>query len=166
MVTENIYVQWVGFLFHLFDCIREDGWLVAEDELLDKDPTQLKRYPLIIDDIYYEFASDIITACVNGHDIEDVRKYAKCAMDGLDRSPPTDYNENLIHCIWNGINSFLEGMHPRLACEFARVSIPYEHRPKQAAFSRWLIQINEPEPVNSIEELYVRADAFIKSIKA
>lgn len=166
MVTENVYVQWIGFLSHLFNCVRNNGWLAAEDEILQKDPTQIKRFPLIRDDLYYEFASDIITTCVNGHDIEDIRRYARCAMDGLDRSPPRGYNKNLIHCIWNGIDSFLEGMHPRLACEFARVSIPYNKRPKQELFARWLSQVNEPEPVNNIEELYIRADAFIKSIKA
>lgn len=166
MHTETIYAQWIGFLYHLFACISEEGWLAAEDELLGVNPTQIKRFPLIHDDLYYEFTSDIISACVNGYQVEDVRRYALCAIDALHRTPPKDYNEALIHCIWNGIDNFLQGMSPRAACEFARISIPYNIRPKQEAFSRWLVQVNKPEPVNNIQELYVRADAFIKSIKA
>lgn len=135
----NAYKDWLGVLYSLLSLARRQGLAVLEQALetpADKGSV-FQVLPASLRSPYIEFMGDLVHTLGFGNlQDTDSDRYVNIALESFSEQDNCD--ERLMRMIAFGVQYFMKGYAPDIACEFARQSLPLKHRPTRTALSDWL----------------------------
>jgi flagellar motor component MotA len=164
----NAYKEWLGILYSLLTLARRQGLAVLEQALetpVDKGSV-FQALPASLRSPYVEFMADLVHTLGFGNlQDADGERYVAIALESFSEQETAD--ERLMRMISLGVQYFMKGYAPDIACEFARQSLPLKHRPDRTALRDWMERHHPPMPgvqPASVDLFKEDIDRFMASI--